>query len=137
MFPASTRAGGMCMAFPDVLKVPIPAPPGFTPTPFPNIAQCAMAMPPTCSLKVKIGNMPVVTKQSQIPLSSGGEAGVMGGVTAPNFLGACSFKQGSMKVKVEGNPVVTQLAVTGQNGTPDNAPGGAQIAPSQVQVIVT
>ena len=136
MFPASTKAGGMCFAFPDVMKVPIPAPPGFVPTPLPNIAQCAMALPPTCTLKVKIGNMPALTKNSIIPMSQGHEAGSMGGVTAPSYLGQCSYKMGSMKVKAEGNPIVTQMAMTGHNGMPENAPVGSQMAPSQVMVII-
>ena len=38
MFPASTREGGKCFAFPDVCKTPAPPAP-FVPVPYPNMAR--------------------------------------------------------------------------------------------------
>ena len=38
MFPASTSGGGMCLAFPDVCKTPVPII-GAPPTPYPNIGR--------------------------------------------------------------------------------------------------
>jgi hypothetical protein len=134
MFPASTTGGGMSMAFPDVCKVPSPA--GPIPTPFPNVAQLTMANPGTCSTKVKIMNMPVFVQKSQIPLSSGDEPGVAGGVVSGVFINTMKPMMAKPKVQVEGSPIVTQMCTAGQNGASPNAPGGTILAPSQTMVIV-
>lgn len=135
MFPASTRGGGQVFAFPDTCKVPAPpAPP--VPTPFPNTGMVNMANSGTCTQKVKIMNQPVVHKGTQIPQTSGDEAGVAGGVVSGTIKGPVAFKQGVPKVKVEGNDIVNQLKPTGQNGSNANAPAGMQVAPSQSKVIV-
>jgi hypothetical protein len=136
MFAASTKAGGVCQVFPDVCKVPAPpAPP--VPTPFPNLAQCAMALPPTCTMVVKIGGMPALHKGSEIPLSSGDEAGVAGGVVSGVNMQKCVYRTWSSKVYVEGNQIVTHTKVTAHNGANPNAPPGSQISPSQAVVFVT
>lgn len=133
MFPASTKAGGMAFGFPDTCKVPAPpAPP--IPTPFPNTAQLNQAQ--GTSLKVKILNQPVVTKASQVPMSSGDEAGVAGGMVSGMNMGPCTFKQGVTKVKIEGNDAINQLKPTGHNGTNANFPAGMVAAPSQTKVII-
>lgn len=135
MLPASTRGGGMCFAFPDVCKVPAPpAPP--VPTPFPNMAMCAAALAPTCSLTVKFANKPVLTIASEIPMSSGDEAGVAGGVVSGMIKGPVRYRRGVSTVLVEGKPVVTALSPTGQNGSNANAPAGAQVLPSQLKVFI-
>jgi hypothetical protein len=131
---ASTKAGGMGFAMPDVCKVPAPpAPP--IPTPFPNMAMLNMANGGTCTRAVKIMNQPVVHKSTMIPRTSGDEAGVAGGVISGMNMGPAAFKMASMKVKVEGTAVVTHLKPTGQNGTSANA-FGAQVTPSQTAVLV-
>jgi hypothetical protein len=131
MFPASSKGGGMCMGFPDVCKTPAPpAPP--IPIPYPNIAQCASATGE--SQKVKIANMGALKKDSEIPMSSGDEAGVAGGVTSSVNMNKCTYKKGSMKVKFEGAEAVHLTSMTSHNK--DNFPAGMQIVPSQVQVIV-
>ncbi|HEY3225742.1 MAG TPA: PAAR-like domain-containing protein [Planctomycetota bacterium] len=133
MFPASSKGGGMAMGFPDVCKTPAPpAPP--IPIPYPNIAQVASASSGTCSSKVKIANQPVVTKDTEIPMSSGDEAGVAGGVMSSCNMGKCVFKMGSSTVKAEGKDVAHLTSMVSHNK--DNFPAGMQIAPSQVQVIV-
>jgi hypothetical protein len=134
MFPASTRMGGMCFAFPDTCQVPSPT--GTIPTPFPNIAQCPMALAPTCTLMVKIMNQPVLHKGSEILRTNGDEPGVAGGVSSGTFGDKAVYRMGSFTVKVEGQYVVSMLKPTAHNGASANAPGGAQVVPSQVKVLV-
>lgn len=136
MFPVSTTGGGMCQGTPDTCQVPAPpAPP--IPTPFPNLGDMTQTNPGTASKKVKIENMAVVTKQSEIPMSSGDEAGPIGGVVSGTIKGAVSFKTGSLKVKVEGNPAVFMTCVSSHNGSNANMPAGLVIAPSQMKVVLT
>ncbi|HTF56400.1 MAG TPA: DUF4150 domain-containing protein [Planctomycetota bacterium] len=134
MFPASSKGGGMCMGFPDVCKTPAPPSPSPIPIPYPNIAQVSAASGGTCSSKVKIENQPVVTKDTEIPSSSGDEAGVAGGVSSSCNMGKVVFKMGSSTVKAEGKDVAHVTSMTSHNK--DNFPAGMQLAPSQVKVIV-
>jgi Domain of unknown function (DUF4150) len=135
MFFIATAGGGMCTAFPDVCKVPAPpAPP--IPTPFPNMAMLMQANRATCALKVKIMNMPVVHVNSMIPMTSGDEAGSLGGVVSGMIKGPAKFTKGSLKVKVMGMPVAFQTCPIGQNGTNANAPLGIHDTPSQPKVSV-
>ena len=72
-----TIAAGQAMAMPDTCKTPAPpAPP--VPIPYPNFAMTQMASP--ASTKVLIGGSPALMKTSEIPLTSGDEPGVAGGV---------------------------------------------------------
>jgi hypothetical protein len=134
MFPASTRQGGDCMAFPDTCKTPTPV--GTIPTPYPNTAQLMQANPTTCPTKVTIMNQAPITKQTMIPMTSGDEAGAAGGVVSGMIKGPAQPKTGSIKVKFEGNPAVYQTCMWGQNGTNANAPAGIQATPSQTKVII-
>jgi len=135
MFPASTKGGGQCMAFPDVCKVPAPPAP-FAPAPFPNIAMLPQGNPGTMSSKVKICNQPAAHKDTEIPMSSGDEAGSLGGMVSGMIKGPCKFKSGSGKVKWEGKPAVHLTCPIGHNGSNANAPPGLQVAPSQTKVII-
>jgi hypothetical protein len=138
MFGLTTKEGGMCMTTGplDVCKVPAPpAPP--VPGPFPNAAQPQQADPGTCTQEVKIGGKPALTKASQIPMSSGDEAGSLGGVVSGTIKGPCTYKRFSAKVKFEGKNAVYQLCNTTHNGSSPNAPLGMQTAPSQTKVTVT
>jgi len=135
IFAASTKMGGMTMAFPDVCKTPTPA--GPVPIPYPNIAQLTMANPGTCSTKVTIMNQPVVHQQTEIMLSSGDEAGTAGGVISGMNMGPAKPKLGSMKVQVEGQKLVYQTCMFGQNGSNANMPAGVQAAPSQTMVTIS
>jgi len=130
----STKGKGDCAAFPDVCKTPSPA--GPVPIPYPNMGQLAQADAGTCSAKVKILNKPVVTLKTEIPMSSGDEAGSAGGVMSGKNKGPIKFLKGSLKVTVEGTPVVFLTCMSGQNGSNANAPAGAQISPSQEKVMV-
>jgi leucyl aminopeptidase (aminopeptidase T) len=48
-----------------------------------------------------------------------------------------TFKTGSSKVKVEGQPCVHLTSMTSHNGVNANMPSGQVIAPSQVNVIIS
>jgi hypothetical protein len=130
----STKQGGDCLAFPDTCNTPSPV--GPVPIPYPNTAQLMQANPATCSMKVRIMNQAVITKQTMIPMTSGDEAGAAGGAISGMIKGPAQPKTGSAKVKVEGNPVVFQTCLWGQNGTNANAPAGLQASPSQTKVTV-
>ena len=135
MFAVTTKMGGTATAFPDTCKTPAPpAPP--IPTPYPNLGQFAQANPGTCSKKVKILNQPVVHLQSQIPMTSGDEAGSAGGVVSGTIKGPAMPKRGSAKVKVEGIAVVFHTCTTAHNGVSANAPMGIHDSPSQTKVFV-
>jgi hypothetical protein len=138
IFPASTTAGGNCMAMPDTCLTPMPPPPvgpGTVPMPYPNTAMLNQAN--NFSTKVKFMNKEVVTLKSKIPKTMGDEAGTNGGVMSGQNMGEAQFKKGSMKVKIEGQPCIYLTSMTGHNGTNANAPAGTQIAPSQTKVIVS
>jgi len=120
------------MANPDVCKVPAPPAP-FVPTPLPNIAQCTQS---EGSDKVKIDGKKTIVKGSKISMSSGDEAGSLGGMISSKIKGECEFKMGSSKVKAEGKEVCYVGGMTAQNGATANMPAGAQIAPSQTKVTV-
>ncbi len=133
MFPMATLQGGGCLGQPDTCLTPAP-PAAPAPMAYPNSANLTQANPSTCSKKVKICNKAVVTTQSQISLSSGDEAGSAGGVVSGMIKGPISFKQGSTKVKVEGQPPVMQLKTAAHNGTNANAPPGSLTSCSQSKV---
>ena len=133
IFPASTKGGGQCFAMPDVCLTPAPpAPP--VPIPYPNIGMVNQAK--KTSKKVKFVGKEVVTKKSEISRSSGDEAGVNKGVVSGMNMDKVTFKKGSSKVKIEGQPCVHLTIMTGHNGSNANMPAGAQIAPSQTKVII-
>ena len=135
IFGITTKEGGMTQGMPDVCKVPAPpAPP--IPTPFPNIAQMQQANVGKCTKKVKINNKAVLTMKSEIPMSSGDEAGSAGGLVSSKIKGEATPKKGSAKVKFEGSPVIYQTCMFGQNGKNANVPAGVHSAPSQVKVKV-
>ncbi|MFO0617966.1 MAG: DUF4150 domain-containing protein [Polyangiaceae bacterium] len=119
----------------DTCKTPAPpAPP--VPTPYPNIAMCNQANPGTCTKKVKINNQPALTKDTQIPMSSGDEAGAAGGVVSGMIKGPCAYKKFSAKVKFEGANAVHATCNTGQNGSSPNTVG-LQAQPSQTKVMIS
>ncbi len=133
IFPASTKAGGNCLAFPDVCLTPAPpAPP--VPIPYPNIGMVNQAK--KTASKVKMVGKPVVTKKSEMSRSQGDEAGVNKGVVSGMNMGKVIYQKGSSKVKIEGQPCVHLTCMTGNNGSNANMPAGVQVAPSQTKVIV-
>lgn len=137
MFPASNNGGGDCFCTPDVCKTPAPpAPP--VPIPYPNTAMLTQADGGTCSDKVKIVGKKTATKITEITVSTGDEAGNLGGVVSNTFKGRAKYKKGSSKVKVEGNEIVYHTTMIGQNGGSNpNDPVGTQVSPSQTKVSVS
>jgi len=131
----STNMGGMTMAFPNVCLTPAPPAPNPVPIPYPSLGQCATAQSGTFAQKVKILNKNVLTVKTKISKTNGDEAGVSGGVTSGMFGGPCARSQSSMKVQVEGSPLVRLLDMIQSNGASPNAPVGNQLAPGQTKVI--
>lgn len=136
MFPMSTTEAGICQAMPDTCNTPAPPGPD-VPTPYPNVAMCSDATPNTCAQKVTVGGKAALTKKSEIPMSTGDEAGVTGGVVSAKIKGEASYRSFSAKVKVEGNAVVFLTCNVAQNGKNPNAPMGLQAVPSQAKVTVS
>jgi hypothetical protein len=133
--PACTTAMGNCMAMPDVCQVPAPPLPPI-PTPFPNMAMASQALPPTCAMTVMIGNKFVIVLNAMIPMSSGDDAGVAGGLMSGMFLGPVTYKLASFKVMAEGKGICTLGSLTGQNGMGPGNAVGLQLTPSQVRVLI-
>jgi len=133
MLPASTKAGGVFFAMPDVCLTPAPpAPP--VPIPYPNTAQVAASN--GAITKVLIENKETVAEGSKVPNSTGDEAGTNGGVTSGVNMGPVEPKVFSSKVFAGGKKVVFVTAMSAHNGSSANMPAGAQIAPSQAKVFV-
>ena len=131
MLPASSKGGGQAMGNPDVCKTPSPG--GPIPIPYPNIGMVNQVTDE--STKVKLDGKGAVTKKSKMSRSQGDEAGTAGGVVSGKNMDQVLFKQGSSKVKIEGQPLQHLTAMTGHNGSNANMPAGQQIAPSQTKVL--
>jgi hypothetical protein len=86
--------------------------------------------------KVLIMNMPALTQASKLPMSSGDEAGVGGGVMSGMNMGQVAFRTASTKVKLEGNGALILTAMSAHNGVNANMPAGIVMAPSQAKVLV-
>jgi hypothetical protein len=125
IFSIATTKGGQCMAFPDVCKTPSPG--GPVPIPYPNIAMLNNAKGNTVTKKVKIKNKKVITKKSVIKNSTGDEAGTAKGVVSQKTRGEAKFLRASTTAKAEGQPVVFQTCMVGQNGNNANIPLGVLV----------
>lgn len=136
MMGASTNGGGSCAVPGPVDACKTPSPAGPVPIPYPNLAQLSQAKGGTCSSKVLISNKRTVVHTTEISMSSGDEAGTVGGVVSSKFKGPCKFKKGSSKVLAEGKKVVYVTCMIGHNGSNANMPAGTQVAPSQNKVTV-
>jgi len=124
------------MAFPDTCKTPVG--PAIVPMPYPNIALVMMAIPGTTAVSVTIEGFQAATTLTEVSMSQGDDAGVLGGVVSQTFIGPCKYKLGSMSVKAEGQPMCYLGSLIGQNNSMNpNAPMGIQITPSSVSVFVS
>lgn len=95
-------SSGTTIAFPDVCKTPAPpAPP--LPIPYPNIAKSGDTAKGT--KKVKCDGEAVCVKDSNFKMSSGDEAGSIGGVASNKIKGKAEFVNFSFDVKFEGKNV--------------------------------
>jgi hypothetical protein len=108
--PIATTAGGVCVAFPNVCKTPVPgsAP---VPIPYPNIGQLSAAGGVDT---VKAGGSPVINTDNTISPTTGSEAGSLGNASTGTFNGKVTFA-GSGSVNAGGFPVVRLLDATEQN----------------------
>ena len=95
----STFGAGMAIGVPDVCKTP----PFAIPVPLPNIASNAMVVPGYFT--VLILGLPELNLLSMHALTSGDEAGTMGGVVSQIFSGPARAVLGSQAVFVAGVPV--------------------------------
>ena len=97
---AHKGSGGMSTAFPDVCKTPAPpAPP--IPIPYPNIGKASDTTGGPSTVKTD-GQMPMV-KGATYSMSTGDEAGSVGGIMSSTVKGVCEFLMYSFDVKFEGN----------------------------------
>lgn len=133
MFAACTTAGGSCVAFPDVCLVPAPPGPAI-PTPFTNMGMCAQATGAVDAIVVQ--GHSILVESSRIPMSTGDEPGVGGGVVSGMNIGEITFKSGSQKVRAKGKRVVMLTSRTAHNGANANAPVGCVQSPSQSKVLL-
>jgi uncharacterized protein DUF4150 len=93
---------GVTIAFPDVCKTPAPpAPP--IPIPYPNIAKSSDTAQGT--KKVKVEGKPVCVKDSNFSMSTGDEAGSIGGIASNKIKGKAEFVNFSFDVQFEGKNV--------------------------------
>lgn len=123
------------MGFPDTCKTPVG--PAVVPIPYPNIGQVNMANPQTLASKILICGFPAATTNTELMMTQGDEAGVLGGVISGIIMGPGKFKLGSGSVKISGMPAVYMGSMIGLNGTASaNCPAGYQTVPSQVIVQV-
>jgi len=98
---AHRGSGGMSTVFPDVCKTPTNG--GPVPVPYPNTGKSSDTILGPLTVTVD-GQMPM-TKGAQYALSSGDEAGTVGGVMSQRFMGPCEFMLYSFDVKFEGKNV--------------------------------
>ncbi|MDH5546766.1 MAG: DUF4150 domain-containing protein [Gammaproteobacteria bacterium] len=92
-------SGGMNITFPDVCKTPAP-PAGPIPIPYPNIGKSSDTSSGT--KKVKVDGKMAMVKGAKYSMSTGDEAGSVGGVVSGKIKGECEFMMYSFDVKMEG-----------------------------------
>ena len=124
---ALTVEAGQCLSADDVCKTPSPS--GPVPLAYPNIGLPPMSV--GASTKVFVRGVPALNKASRMPLSSGDEPGVAGGVISSRQMGTVTFTQASTLVRIQGHPAVRLGDATRHNE--GNAPGAA-VQPSQCQL---
>lgn len=98
---AHKGSGGMSTIFPDVCKTPTPG--GPIPIPYPNVGKSSDTSSGPTTVKID-GNMPM-TKDAKYMVSTGDEAGSVGGVMSSKIKGPCEFMLYSFDVKFEGKNV--------------------------------
>lgn len=127
----NNNLGSVNFGFPDVCMVPTPA--GPIPTPFPNIAISAMAIP--SQFKVLVMCMPAHNIMTVTPISNGDNPGVAMGVASGMVMGPHTAMMGSTNVLIGGPPATKMAMPTKQNGMSPNTVG-LTISPSQIRLMV-
>lgn len=124
-------SNGICMGFPDVCKTPAPpAPP--IPIPYPNIAMSSDTA--QGSSKVKCDGNPVMLKDSNFKMSTGDEAGSIGGIMSSKIKGKAEFQMYSFDVKFEGKNVPRLLDIMLLNDK--NTPPFPLLQPPAIVVMI-
>lgn len=132
MLPASNRGVGMSLNFPDVCKTPAPPLP-FVPLPYPDLGMNMQAAP--FSPFVQVGFMPATNMGTLKILTSGDEAGSMGGLITGLIKGPGKTTMGNPLILVSGLPGESLANPT--SGNMMNAPVGVQVVPSISTVLYT
>jgi uncharacterized Zn-binding protein involved in type VI secretion len=91
-------SGAKSIVFPDVCKTPTPA--GPVPIPYPNLAQSSDLAQGSTTVKLQ-GQMAAI-KGCSYAMSTGDEAGSVGGVVSSKVKGKAEFVLYSFDVKIEG-----------------------------------
>jgi uncharacterized Zn-binding protein involved in type VI secretion len=92
------NSGGMSLVFPDVCKTPTPG--GPVPIPYPNTGQATNTSKGT--KKVKVDGKMAMVKGAKYSMTSGDEAGSVGGVISGKIKGEAEYMMYSFDVKMEG-----------------------------------
>jgi len=104
---------GIALAFPDVCNTPTPG--GPVPIPYPNIAQLSDATDVAEQLLLGPQSLNAILQDSQVAVSSGNEAGSLGGVTSGVIKGPCKVTAGSSSVLYGGKSISRLTDATEQN----------------------
>ena len=121
---ATTQMGGIDFGIPDVCKSPVPIP-------YPNIAARPMGV--GAAYNILTGCAPTHTLLTVVPLSSGDNAGVLGGVVSQTCMGPSRRLTGAFTVLYNGMPGA-RLTSMGTQNTVNCV--GLTIVPSQVTLLV-
>jgi len=114
----------MALGFPDVCNTPTPA--GPVPIPYPNIADHSMASATVTN--VRINMMDALNMMSQVPMSSGDEAGS----AHATIKGTQRYTMGMPNIRLNMMPAITLASITSHNQ--GNCPIGAVLVPSAPNV---
>ncbi|WP_338802962.1 DUF4150 domain-containing protein [Xenorhabdus griffiniae] len=125
---ANTQSGGMDMAVPDVCLTPIVTP---VPVPYPNMAQGSTGM--SNASNILFMGCPAHNLATTIPLTTGDNPGVNGGVASGTMMGSSRHVMGANSVLIKGSGATRLSSSTVQNST--NAMG-SRLVPSQTKVLI-
>ena len=131
-FPATTKAGGSCVAAPNVCKVPGPT----GPIPIPMGSEGSPSTASGTIKKVLIVKKEVCVESSKVKSSKLDEPGTLKGVVSSTRGDVIQFKRYSSKVYAANKKMVQHTAVTAHNGSNANMPAGSLVSPSQTKVII-
>jgi|GEM_PF-6432748 len=110
--PLTTKAAGICFAFPNVCDTQTPSG-AIVPVPYPSIGQ--LSQTEEVAESVFAGGNAAVTSNSQIPSTTGDEAGLTGTISGSPVGGPVEFVTFSQTVFAEGHNVVRLSDTTKQN----------------------